>query len=402
MKVLQINAVNAIASTGRNATELSEYLFLNKQECIVAYSKGPSVNSKFEYKIGSNLDTKLHGLLSRISGKQGYFSKTATKKLLDYMNVYCPDVVVLNNLHGNFINLPMLLKYLAKRDIPTAAVLHDCWFYTGKCCHYTTQGCFKWQATCGKCPQLNKYNKSWFFDKTTKLHKDKIKLFGNIPRLAVVGVSDWILNEAKQAPVFKNARIFKKIYNWIDVEAFSPKNADDIKAALGLENKKIVLSVASTWCKDKGIDVVFEIAKRLEDNVRYLIVGNIGDIKLPDNIIHIPATKSVLELSEYYSLADVFVQPSLEESFGKVCAESLACGTPVVCFDSTANPELVDEGCGAVVPKTDTNKMCAEIERILNNDKPTYSCRNSAINKFEKNKNLEEYYKLLKEISGDN
>ena len=183
MKIIQINAVNALSSTGRITLELNDFFMENGCNSVIAYSKGPSVIASNEYKIGCNLDTKIHGLLSRITGKQGYFSYFATKKLLRFMDEYFPDVVILHNLHGNYINLPILLKYLAKRDIATVAVLHDCWFYTGKCCHYTTQKCYKWKESCGNCPQLKKYNKSWFFDRTKQMHRDKIKLFSAIPRL---------------------------------------------------------------------------------------------------------------------------------------------------------------------------------------------------------------------------
>lgn len=404
MKVLQINAVNAIASTGRNASELSEYLIKNGHGCVIAYSKGPSVNPEYEYKIGSNLDKKLHGLLSRITGMQGYFSRSATKKLLQFMKNYNPDVVVLNNLHGNYINLPLMLRYLAQNDISTVAVLHDCWFYTGKCCHYTAQGCLKWREICGKCPQLNKYNKSWFFDRTTKLHKDKIELFGNIPRLAVVGVSDWILNEAKKAPVFKNAKVFKRIYNWIDTDVLYPRNNDNLRNELGLEDKKVILSVANIWSKEKGLDTAIQLASQLNANEQYILVGNVGEVKLPQNIIHIPATNSVEELAHYYSLADVFVQPSLEETFGKVSAEALACGTPVVCFNSTANPELVEDGCGYIMDNGDMDNMISKIRLVLGKGKEHYSnnCRNFATQNFEKKTSLKEYSNLFENMSGDN
>ena len=156
MRILQINAVNAIASTGRNAKELGDFLLTNGHDSIIAYSKGPSIEKDREVIIGNNFDVKFHGLLSRLSGKQGYFSFFSTKKLLMYIDSLAPDVVVLNNLHANYINLPLTLKYLTKKDIATVAVLHDCWFYTGKCCHYTAQGCYKWKESCGDCPQLKK------------------------------------------------------------------------------------------------------------------------------------------------------------------------------------------------------------------------------------------------------
>lgn len=404
MKILQINAVNAIASTGRNTKELGDYLLAYGHDSMVAYSKGLSVDKKREIVIGNNIDVKLHGLLSRISGKQGYFSFFASKKLLSFMDEYKPDVVLLHNLHGNFINLPLLLKYMAKKDIVTVVVLHDCWFYTGKCCHYTSQGCYKWKESCGNCPQLKKYNKSWFFDRTEKMLNDKKKLFGAIPRLAVIGVSDWILNEAKAASVFKNARVFKRIYNWIDTETFAPRNVNALRENLGLRDKKVILAVASKWSKEKGVETLLQIAKRLNSNEKLLLVGNIGDIELGENIIHISATNSVEELANYYSLADVFVQPSLEETFGKVTAEALSSGTPAVCFNSTANPELIGEGCGAVAAVGNLEDMLSKIRTILSDGKEKYSenCRSFAKRSFEKESNLAVYLEHFEDMANFN
>ena len=404
MKVLQINAVNKIASTGRNASELGEFLQKNGHSSIIAYSKGPSVVPENEYRIGSNADTKLHGLFSRIFGKQGYYSKGATKKLLRYMNDYAPDVAVLNNLHGNYINLPMLLKYLAKKDIATVVVLHDCWFYTGKCCHYTSDGCYKWKDKCGNCPSLKKYNKSWFFDRTAKMQRDKKELFGNIPRLAVVGVSDWITNEARQAPVFENAKVFERIYNWIDTDVFAPCDTADLREKMGLTDKKIILCVASGWSSEKGLDTILELSGKLNESERLMLVGNVdANVSFSKKVIRIPATNSVDELAMYYSMADVFVQPSIEETFGKVSAEALACGTPIVCFDSTANPELAGDGCGAVVPVGDSEKMLEEIRNIIKNGKQKYSqkCREFAVGNFSKDRNIEEYISLFNSLIKD-
>lgn len=400
MKVLQINAVNKVGSTGRTMQEMSEFLYKNGHACISAFSKGMSVNPKNEFVIGNPKDVKFHGLLSRISGKQGYFSRTETKKLLTYMDSYKPDVVVLRNLHANYINLSMLLSYLAKHNIPTVAVLHDCWFYTGKCCHYTVDSCYKWQESCGKCPSLKKYNKSWFFDKTSQMLADKKRLFGAIPRLAVVGVSDWLTNEAKKAPVFEKAKEITRIYNWIDLNTFCQAESN-IREELGLQKQKVILFVASGWNNEKGLQTILNLAAKLNDNEKIVLVGNLcGSVEFPQNIVHIKATNSVSELVKYYLMADVFVQPSLEETFGKVTAEALACGTPAVCFNSTANPELVGNGCGAVVPVGSIDAMLAAIRKIIDDGKAVYSevCRNFAKENFDKDKNLKQYIELFERI----
>ncbi len=401
MRILQINAVNQIGSTGRITSEMGDFLRREGHTCAVAYSVGASDHPEFEYQIGSKMDTKLHGLLSRVSGKQGYFSKSATRKLLNFTDGFAPDVVVLHNLHANYIHLPMLLGYLAEKDIATVAVLHDCWFYTGKCCHYTVADCYKWQERCGDCPALKKYNTSWFFDKTAEMLADKKTLFSAIPRLGVIGVSDWLTKEAQKAPVFQNAKVIQRIYNWVDTGLFAPQDTTALRAQMGLQNKRILLCVASGWSKAKGLDAVLRLAERLTKEQILLLVGNAPQEQLTDpHIRHIHATNDTKELAALYSMADVFVQPSLEETFGKVTAEALSCGTPAVCFDSTANPELVGEGCGKVVPANDDQAMQNAVQSILNRGKAGFSqnCRNFALQNFEMGKNLREYSDLFEKL----
>lgn len=405
MKVLQINAVNRISSTGRSCYEISEYLMKKGNECVTAYSTGSPRHTVNDYIIGNKFDRKVHGLLSRISGKQGYFSGRATRRLLLFIDKFKPDIILLGNLHGNYINLPLLLKYIAKHDIATVAVLHDCWFYTGKCCHYTVDQCYKWQLQCGNCPSLKKYNKSWFFDRTKAMFEDKRELFGAIPRLAVVGVSDWITKEAEKSPVFENAREILRIYNWIDVDTFYMRDTDKLKKTLGLKDNKYILCVASQWNNEKGLDTIVQLSNKLVNGQKLIVIGTIKyQVKWGKNVICIPPTNSVDELAAYYSVADVLVQPSLEETFGKVSAEALACGIPIVCFNSTANPELVGEGCGIVVDIGDIEGMYKAINQILKNGKNFYreNCINFARHNFKKETNIEQYISLFERLIKNN
>lgn len=402
MKILQINAVYKHLSTGSNVYELNQAFRQQGHTCIAAYSVGTVQNEAEEYLIGSLLGQKCHALLSRALGMQGYFSSYATRRLLRKMDDFGPDVVVLNNLHANYINLPMLLRYLAKKDIPTVAVLHDCWFYTGKCCYYTAAGCDKWKTQCGNCPTLRQHNKSWFFDFTKKMHKDRKKLFASIPRLGVVAVSDWLLDQAKQSPVFLNAKQLTRIHNWIDTEQFSPVDGSAVRKKLNLEGESVLLAVAAAWEPRKGLTALLKIAENLREDERLVLIGRLdNEISLPDDVIHLQRTDSREELVAYYSMADVFLQPSMEETFGKVTAEALSCGTPVVCFDSTANPELVGENCGSVVAAGDAEEMLLEARKILENGKEyyTHSCRTFAEDMFNTDKIFAQYFRLFQSLT---
>lgn len=401
MRIFQINAVYGHLSTGSNVFEMNEDFRARGHTCLAAYSVGKIQDSTQEYLIGSHWGQKFHALFSRALGLQGYFSSGATRKLLRKLEEFRPDVVVLNNLHANYINLPMLLKYLAQKDIPTVAVLHDCWFYTGKCCYYTAVKCEKWRTGCGNCPAISQHNKSWFFDFTKKMHSDRKRLFGAIPRLGVVAVSDWLLGEAKQAPVFQGASQITRIHNWIDTRQFSPVDGTMLRKKLDLEGKKVMLAVAAAWEPRKGMDSLLKLSRSLQEEERLIIIGKLSpDAVLPDNILHIPRTDSKEELVQYYSMADVFLQPSIEETFGKVTAEALACGTPVVCFDSTANPELVGDHCGAVVPVGDADGMLREARRIVQEGKENYCrfCRAFVEERFNTGEIFDQYLKLFLQL----
>jgi len=400
LKLLQINAVNGVKSTGTITIEIANHLNKKNHEVFIAYSKGKNYDNGF--LISNVFEKKIHALLSRLTGKQAYFSKNGTKRLLKYIERMDPDIIHLHNLHSNYINLGLLLNYISENDIPTVITLHDCWFYTGKCTHYTLDECYKWQEQCGNCPRLHKDNNSWFFDFTTQMLKDKENWFNNIPRLAVIGVSDWITNEAKKS-ILSSAKIIQRIYNWIDMDIFKPVSYDKIERKLELDNKFIILGIASGWSDKKGLEDFISLSKLINKNTRIVLVGKINNkINLPQNIIHIDETDNMDQLAQYYSMADVFLNLSMEESFGKVTAEALACGTPVIVYNSTANPELVGDRCGYVCEPNNIKSVLKSINKIRSKERNYFknSCIKFARDNFEMSDRINDYINLYKELIG--
>jgi len=403
VKILQINAVNGIKSTGRTTKEMADFLNDNGYEGYVAYSAGMLYEKG--YKIGTQFEKKVHAFYSRLFGKQAYFSKNGTKNLIKYMEQIKPDVVHLRNLHSNYINLKFLLEFLASNDIPTVVTLHDCWFYTGKCTHYTLDNCYKWQSECGNCPRLKKDNKSWFFDKTKKMHNDKIKWLNNVPRLAVVGVAKWITGEVKKSLLMPE--ILAHIYNWIDLDVFKPVETNDLRYNMGLEDKFVILGIASSWKDSKGLNKFFELSSFLPDDMIIVLVGAINNkIELPNNIFHIQETNNVEELVKIYSMANVLVHFSLEECCSRAIIESLACGTPIIVMNSTGNPELVGGDCGYVIKEGSAKEVLNLLNKVKINGKNIYSphCLDFARENFDITKIINDYlnlYKELVELKGD-
>lgn len=400
MRVLQINAVYEKFSTGRTTKELHMVLQKQGHESYIAAQDIGELKEN-AYQIGNKWDWKIHALMSRISGKQGYFSIKATKKLIRYISLIKPDIVHLRVLHSNYINIVMLLKFLGKNNIATVITLHDSFFYTGKCVYYIEDNCYKWKEKCGDCPALKKGNPSLLFDCTKKMLRDKRELFAKIEKLAVVGVSEWVTKDAAES-ILCSAKIIKRIYNWIDLERFQPRDTTQLKQELGLNGKIIILGIAMSWNPLKGIEIFLQLADLLPENYQIVLVGECDQNKYScDKIQYLGEVMDIDYLAKLYSMADVFVNPTIQETFGKTTAEALACGTPVVAYNATAMPELIpaDGSCGELV-----NQFSAEafIEKIMMVEENNYSnklkCRERAIELFDKKNNINEYIRLYQNL----
>ncbi|MBR3002606.1 MAG: glycosyltransferase [Clostridia bacterium] len=393
MKIVRINAVYAVASTGRTVKEAHEYLIENGHDSYV-YVGSNGQYPKNVFQIGNKFGRKMHALLSRVFGLQGYYSYFSTTILIKKLKKIQPDVVHLSNLHSNYINLGILLKYLAKYDVPTVIQLHDCWFFTGRCVYYTEEKCDGFRTGCKKCIKNYNGNPSLLFDRAEKMYNDKKKWFNDISKLHVVGVSNWITDEAKKSFFDKHVK-FSSIYNWIDLNKFKPGKQDK-------KNKRpIVLSVATSWTENKGLYDIIKIAKKIPEADFVLVGGCTKKIDGLDNVKIVGKTNNVEELVEYYQNADVFLNPSRQETFGKVTAEALACGTPVIVYNVTAMPELVGKNCGYVIPYLNIDEMSNKVKQIIEDGKIkyTYNCRKWAEDKFDKNKIMKEWMNLYKSLS---
>ena len=400
MKVVQINAVYEYSSTGRTTMEMHEYLCSQGIESHV-FCTNKSIPKNNVNKIGNNRDYKIHSLLSHFTDGQGLYSKKSTKKLLIRLDEIKPDIIILRNLHANYLHYPSLLKYIADKDIATIVVLHDVWTFTGHCCYYTADNCDKWKTFCHHCPALNSYNKSWFWDNSSSNFKKKMELFRAIPRLSVIGVSKWVADEARQSPMFVNAKYIVYIYNWIDLKSFFPHDASAIRKKFNLKDHFIVISVAQGWCKGKGLFKIFEVAKRLPD-VFFVLVGSMAYTgSVPDNVISVGVTSNVTELAQYYSMADALLVCSVQETFGKVSAEALSCGIPILANNATANPEIAGKECGMSFENNDVNQIVAAIEKIQTVGKQAYfqKCVNRATTEFNFDIQIQKYMKLFKNMT---
>lgn len=397
MKVVQINTLPN-GSTGKIANQLCE--LANRQDNCTAYffcgnwvkSASPQVRS-----FGTKAENLLSALLSQISGLQNVFSVFGTLQLIGRLRKAEPDIIHLHNLHLWVIDVPMLMRYIKKQDVRVVWTLHDCWSFTGHCPYFDMIGCDKWKTGCFGCPQYREYPKS-LFDNSKYMYRLKKKWFTGVRNMTLVTPSQWLAGLVRQS--FLQDYPVKVIHNGIDLAVFKPTESD-FRARYACGDKFIVLGVAFDWGKRKGLDVFCELAERLDrDRYQIVLVGTDDNVDalLPDHMISIHRTQNQTELAEIYTAADVFVNPTREENYPTVNMEAIACGTPVVTFNTGGSPEMLDETCGTVVPKDDVDAMQAEIIRIC--ETRPYSkeaCLKKAA-EFDKNEKFKAYIRLYEEL----
>ena len=376
MKVVQINSVCGQGSTGRIAESISKVATESCIENYIFFGVG-TCDYPLSECIESKLYLKFNILKTRLFGKHGFYSKAATRRLLKRLDEIKPDIIHLHNIHGHYLNIKMLFNYIKKNKIKTVWTLHDCWSFTGHCSHYDYAGCNKWKSGCYKCSQKKKYPKSLIFDRSKSVYKEKKELFTGVKDMTIVTPSEWLAGEVKKS--FLKEYPVKVINNGVDLKKFKPVRTD-IKEKYQLEDKKIILGICFNLYDMKGGKYLIELAKLLNGNEHMVILGLSTNEQLPNNVTVLPKTNNVEELAEVYSMADVFVNTTLQDTFPTVNIEALACGTPVVTFDSGGSAEIIDESTGYKVARGDAEAMYSKIKDVLGKDSNVYkeNCRKRA------------------------
>lgn len=396
--IFQINVVANSGSTGRIAEKIGMAVLDEGWDSYIAYGRWACPSKSHLIRIGNRLSVFCHGIGSRLLDRHGYFSRSATNHLIKEIQAIKPDIIHLHNIHGYYLNFEILFQFLASYGRPVVWTLHDCWSYTGHCSHYTAVGCEKWKELCYSCPNISAYPRS-FIDNTKANYLKKKTCFTGIPDLHIVTVSDWLHKQVDKS--FLNKYPITTISNGINTDIYKP-TLSDIRERLGLEDKFIILSVASYWNRQKGLDDFVRLSAMLDDNCVIVLVGvKEHQVKrMPSGIMSVPRTESVSDLVKLYSAADVYISFSIEETFGMTIAESMACGTPAIVYNSTACPELLGVHTGFVVEPGDLEGTLRIIKELQQSEKGKYSlsCREHIVNEWSEKKTYNQYISLYKHL----
>lgn len=409
MKIVQINTF-PYKATGSIMMNIHKILIDEGYDSYVCWGRGRNSENDHEIVISDNVGVKLHGIYTRVFDKTGFASRAATKKLLNRLDEIQPDIIHVHNIHGYYINIEMLFDYIRANGIKVVWTLHDCWSFTGHCAWFDMCGCDKWKTGCHHCEQLNTYPVSIVMDSSVWNWKKKKELFTGL-NVTLVTPCNWLSQLVKQS--FLKDYPLRVIYNGIDLNTFKITEMKGVREKYGLNEKPIILGVASEWTPRKGLNDFIEMSKIMQD-VQFVVVGLSDDqIKsIPNTLKGIKRTDSKTELAGLYSLAAVFFNPTYEDNFPTTNIEALACGTPVVTYDTGGSPELLavaqaaginEIGC---VIKKETSKsvkyqmveshLRMVIEQAINMNCQK-NCRKASL-LFDGQRRLKEYLDLYKSI----
>lgn len=343
MRILFINSVCGVSSTGRICAAQADEFTAQGHTCKIAYGRKavvPEGCRPYAVRIGGPLSVRLHALGARLFDNAGFGSRGATRRFLRWARDFDPDVIYLHNLHGYYLNVELLFRWLKTAGKPVIWTLHDCWAFTGHCAHFTPAACERWKTGCKTCPLKKDYPASFLLDGCARNYRKKKALFQGMPELSIVTPSQWLADRVGESFLAEYPVTVR--HNAIDPEAFRPTPGFD-RGAWGLEGKKIVLGVASDWTRFKGFDDFIKLSGMLDEAYRVVLVGlTEGQRKLlPPRMVGIGRLDSLTELAKIYTAAEVFVNLTYADTYPTVNLEARACGTPVITYRTGGSPESV-------------------------------------------------------------
>ena len=356
MKVLFVNLVYGTGSTGKIIADIMGLLKKYGNDAKTLYGTGARSDNADAVRVSGKLGYYFHNAVSRLTDHAGLYSWAATRRMIREIRAFQPDLLHLHTLHGFYVNYEMLFRFLKKAKIPVIWTLHDCWTFTGHCTHFSQVNCTQWKTLCRDCRLLHRYPQCYWKGDVTRNYLRKKRAFTGVNDLTITTPSRWLAEQVSQSFLREYPRIV--IPNGIDRTVFRPQSGN-LRKKHHLEDKKIVLGAANAWNARKGLPDLLALAERLGPNYQVVLIG-LTEKQLPEippNVLGLLRTANQTELAQWYSAADVFVNPTYEETFGLTTVEAQACGTPVVVYETDGCPETVAPGNGLLIPQGDLSAL---------------------------------------------
>lgn len=387
MKILQINCDCGCYSTGKIVSDIS--LFLNNagEKSIAAYGRNYKDSGIETIRIGNTIGVYFHAFFARMFDSCGLHSKAATKKLIKQIIGFSPDIIHLHNIHGYYLNYPLLFAFLKEYKKPVVWTLHDCWSFTGHCSHFEMSKCDKWENGCYGCPLKKEYPKS-FLDFSKRNYSLKKKYFTSLKNMVLVTPSNWLSNLAKRS--FLSKYQVMTINNGINTKLFC-NNKTSVFQKYGCGAKRVLLGVASTWTAKKGLDDFVKLSELITSDYQIFLVGlsKRQISKLPSKIKAVEKTFDSSELAEIYSSSFVLLNLTYEDTYPTVNLEAQCCGLPVITYRTGGSVESV--------PKRQVVEQ-GDLKSVINLIESNQSLELADTRYFDKSNMILSYFELYRNI----
>ena len=358
MKIIHLNSVYGYGSTGSIVKSIHEKLQEMGHESYVIYGRKKSVENKNIYYISNIVSLFFHLILTRLFSLHGFGSTRPTQKIIKLIQKIKPDIIHIHNLHGYYLNIPMLKRYLVRSNINILMTVHDDWLIYEK-------------AKYKKIPTFKLFNlnypKSFMLNFPKVSDRIKTSFLNELKNIQLVFPSRYMMGIFKKHYINLNKEIV--VHNGIETSLF--REAADLRKELELIGFDIYLSVSNVWNESKGINILIELSKLLNSNEKLIIVGK-SKRNLPSNVIHLSYVKEKSYLAKLYKTANIFINPTLKDNFPTVNLEALASGLPIIAFDIGGNSEVINDEVGRVL----TNHDALSIYRVINEIKTSKAQRN--------------------------
>lgn len=383
-------------STGKIAVGLQRYLLGQGKQSVVCYGRNPEPDTP-HYRIDFKIENYLHYAEQRLTGQKCGGSRLATKRLVKYLKRNNCEGVFLINVHGSYCNEKILFDYLVKENIRVVYIMADESAVWGNCFYYP--GCKEYKSECVGCPLLKEWQRKLFCEPAHRANSIKKKAYPNMR--AVFVAPEFVINGAKKSPLMEGVKM-EIVDEAIDVSTARPRDTVELRKQLGISDEKVVMMCVApndSGHYTKGVHHYIEAARCLEDDDRFVFV-HVGwrageKTGIPKNYIAIDYVKNQEELSYYYSLGDLFVFPSIQDSMSNACLDALACGTPLLCFNTSGMPYLGDESVMTLVEPENVGQLVDVISKTgKKTQEQINTCREYALKRYDSRK----YFEKLTEI----
>lgn len=375
MNIAIVNVVGIEGSTGKIATKLAKKYSSEGHVCRVFHGRGQRIEDTLYVKRGNRLDTVVHYCLARLTGKEGYYSTVFTKRIIKDLAAFAPDRLIILNLHGHWLNIPLFFREIAKLDTRIEWFMCDEYPFTARC-EYTSQ-CDKYKTQCQGCVR---------YKNIPAQYRDKANYYGKILRKTRFSSVEYIVRKAKESSLIGSG-IFLINNTGVDTDFYRPVSGSSFRAKHSISDDQILLiDVAPFSNKRKGVQLFIDAAKLMADDKRFVFL-NVGydgkeQIDLP-NLITIPYVSDQEELREIYSSADRYVCTSTDDALPNACVEAMSCGTPIIAFNISGMPYLADYPVLTLTNDISAAGIADAVKRAeKKKEESICACRKEAIEKY--------------------